>query len=105
VPVPAVGPERTDGTRVLPLPTVLLAGGLLGGLLLSAVTARVAAVTARRARRSAQERLDAAVRTVAEEAVLAPVAAVLGEHERVRAALMPGGAPASSTSGRRGRAH
>jgi hypothetical protein len=91
---------------VLPLPTVLLVGGLLGGLLLSAVTARVAAVTARRARRTAQERLDAAVRTVADGAVLAPVAAVLAEHERVRAGLLPGGGGrASSASGRRGRAH
>ncbi len=106
VPVPAVGPERTDGTRVLPLPTVLLVGGLLGGLLASAVTARVAAVTARRARRTAQDRLDAAVRTVAEGAVLAPVAAVLAEHDRVREALLPGGgARALSASGRRGRAH
>ena len=111
LPVPAVGPERTDGERLLPLPTALLVGGLLLGALLAAVSARLAARGARRARRAAQERLDVAVRGVAAEAVLAPVVRVLEEHERVRAALAPGtprgaGAGAApSRSGRRRRGH
>ncbi|WP_298804515.1 GTPase [uncultured Pseudokineococcus sp.] len=89
--VPAVGPERTDGTRLLPVPTVLLVGGLLLGLLLAAASARLAARGARRARRAAQERLDGAVRGVAADAVLAPVAGVLADHAAVRDALSPGG--------------
>ncbi|WP_445263370.1 GTPase [Pseudokineococcus sp. 5B2Z-1] len=91
LPVPAVGPERTDGTRLLPVPTVLLVGGLLLGLLLAAASARLAARGARRARRAAQERLDGAVRGVAADAVLAPVAGVLADHAAVRDALSPDG--------------
>ncbi|GAA2022263.1 hypothetical protein GCM10009756_09810 [Pseudokineococcus marinus] len=122
LPVPAVGPERTDGTRLLPVPTVLLVGGPLLGLLLAASSARLAARGARRARRAAQERLDGAVRGVAADAVLAPVADVLADHAAVRDALSPGGpaggarsarsrqagappAPSTARSGRRRRGH
>jgi len=100
LPVPAVGPERTDGERLVPLPTALLVGGLLLGALLAAVCARLAARGARRARRAAQERLDGAVRGVAVDAVLAPVVRVLDEHERVRAALAPAGGAPSRAGGR-----
>ncbi|MEJ5945230.1 GTPase [Pseudokineococcus basanitobsidens] len=87
--VPAVGPAREDGTRVLPLPTALAVGGLVLGALLAAVSRRVAAAGARRERRRAAERLEAAVRTVAADAVLGPVARVLAEHEHVRSSLAP----------------
>ncbi|WP_299035654.1 GTPase [uncultured Pseudokineococcus sp.] len=113
LPVPAVGPERTDGERLVPLATALLVGGLVLGALLAAASARLAARGARRARRAAQGRLDDAVRGVAADAVLTPVVRVLDEHERVRAALAPAGAAGegagaragSSRSGRRRRGH
>ncbi|MEJ5915230.1 GTPase [Pseudokineococcus sp. 1T1Z-3] len=103
LPVPAVGPAREDGTRVLPLPTALLVGGLLLGAVLAALARRVAAAGARRERRSAQERLDAAVRTVAVDAVLRPVTAVLAEHEQVREALSPTTGRLARRAGRHGR--
>lgn len=70
----------------LPLPTLLLAGGLLAGLLLAAVCRPLVARTARRRAARVQQRLTTAVATVAAEEIGAPLAAVRADHDRFRAA-------------------
>lgn len=71
----------------VPLPTVLLVGGLALGLLLALVGGRFARWGARRRRRRTERRLREAVAVVARERVLDPVAGVLRDHRRVREAL------------------
>ncbi|MCW2742699.1 MAG: GTP-binding protein HSR1-related protein [Blastococcus sp.] len=60
----------------LPLPTLLLGGGLLAGILLAALARPLVRLRARRRRRAADRRLRVAVDAVAEEYLLAPMAAV-----------------------------
>lgn len=72
---------------VVPLPTLLLLGGLLAGLLVAALTRPVVRLAARRARGRAEQRLTAAVATVGETYVLAPVRVVLGSYAKAREAL------------------
>ncbi|SCL16123.1 GTP-binding protein EngB required for normal cell division [Micromonospora inyonensis] len=71
----------------VPLPTLLLLGGLLAGLLVAAVTRPVVRWAARRARLRAERRLAAAVAAVGEEHVLTPVRAVLTSYVEARNAL------------------
>ncbi|SCL38375.1 GTP-binding protein EngB required for normal cell division [Micromonospora pallida] len=71
----------------VPLPTLLLVGGLLAGLLVAAVTRPVVGWAARRARHRAEGRLTAAVAGVGEEYVLTPVRAVLTAYADARDAL------------------
>ncbi|TKV57645.1 GTP-binding protein HSR1 [Nakamurella flava] len=70
----------------LPLPTLLLAGGLLAGLLLAAVCRPLVARTARRRAARVQQRLTSAVAAVAVAEIGAPLAAVRADHDRFRAA-------------------
>ncbi|MGY1916934.1 GTPase [Blastococcus sp. SYSU DS0973] len=70
---------RVEG---LPLPTLLLGGGLLAGLLLALVCRPFVALRARRRARTADRRLRAAVRGVAEEELLAPMAEVRADAGR-----------------------
>lgn len=79
VPTPDVG--------VVPWPTLLLVGGLVLGLVLAFVGARLARLGARRRRRRTEKLLRAAVATVAAERVLDPVADVLTDHRQVRSIL------------------
>jgi GTP-binding protein EngB required for normal cell division len=72
---------------VVPLPTVLLVGGLLAGLLVAAVVRPVIRWAARRARRRAESRLRAAVDQVGRALVVAPVQEVLDSYSRGREAL------------------
>ncbi len=72
---------------VLPIPFVLLAGGLLLGLLLALVSAWLAGIGARRRGRLVGERLREAITVVADEEVLGPVRRVLERHAATRAAL------------------
>ncbi|RKN14045.1 ABC transporter [Micromonospora musae] len=72
---------------VVPLPTLLLLGGLLAGLLLSALTRPIVRWAAGRARRRAEQRLAAAVAAVGDEYVLAPVRGVLADYAVAREAL------------------
>ncbi len=72
---------------VLPVPFVLLAGGLLLGVLLALVSAWLAAVGARRRGRAVDRRLREAIATVADDEVLAPVRRVLERHAATREAL------------------
>jgi hypothetical protein len=71
----------------LPVPTVLLAGGLLLGLLLALVARLPARVGAARRRRRARKQVAERVEAVALEAVLDPVERELAAHAELRRAL------------------
>jgi len=71
----------------LPVPTLLLAGGLLGGLTLSIVTRPVVRIAAGRRANRATRRMVSAVESVAAEKVLEPVRAVLRAYADARDAL------------------
>jgi len=75
---------RTHG---IPLPTLLLAGGLLAGLLLGLVSRPLVGLRARRRRRAATRRLQSAVDAVAGDELLAPMAAVRADADRFRKAV------------------
>jgi GTP-binding protein EngB required for normal cell division len=67
----------------VPVPTLLLVGGALAGLLLAFLSRRLAAVGGRRRARAARRRLRRRVEQVAEQRVLAPVAEELSVHTRL----------------------
>ncbi|MFF5176920.1 GTPase [Micromonospora sp. NPDC000316] len=71
----------------VPMPTLLLLGGLLAGLLVAALTRPVIRWAARRARARAQQRLTVQVASVGNEYVLAPVRTVLASYAQAREAL------------------
>ena len=71
----------------VPLPTVLLLGGLACGFLLWLLLKPIVNWGARRARRRAERRLRAAVTEVAREYVVAPVREVLNAYAQAREAL------------------
>lgn len=75
----------------VPLPTLLLIGGLLSGLLLAVVARPLVALRARRRARTAQRRLAAAVEDVAEHEVLAPMAELRSEATAFCAAVATAG--------------
>jgi GTP-binding protein EngB required for normal cell division/membrane protein implicated in regulation of membrane protease activity len=79
--------EVTEVAGGLPLPTLLLVGGLVAGVLLAAASRWFAAVGARRRRRRAQARLRQGIERVADELVLAPVQQRLDAAAEVRTAL------------------
>jgi GTP-binding protein EngB required for normal cell division len=71
----------------VPLPTLLLLGGLLLGALLALLLKPIVNWGAQRARRRAEHRLRAAVMEVAREYVVAPVREVLNAYAQAREAL------------------
>jgi GTP-binding protein EngB required for normal cell division len=75
---------RVEG---IPLPTLLVIGGLLAGLLLAVVSRPLVRLRARRRGRAADRRLRAAIDAVAEEDVLGPMAAVREDAARFRSAV------------------
>jgi hypothetical protein len=79
---------RVEG---IPLPTLLLVGGLLAGALLALVARPLVGLRARRRARRAEQRLYAAVDVVAQEEVLAPMAEVREDHDRYCAAVTRAG--------------
>ncbi|MEU5788394.1 GTPase [Micromonospora purpureochromogenes] len=85
----ALGLPALEYPRVgeVPLPTLLLLGGLLAGLLVAAVTRPVIRWAAGRARQRAEKRLTAAVAEVGDTYVLSPVRAVLDRYGQARDAL------------------
>ncbi|MDN5931757.1 MAG: 50S ribosome-binding GTPase [Pseudonocardia sp.] len=90
-PTPSIEPLPS---LLVPLPTALLLGGLLAGLVLALLSRLLAGVGARRRRARVQRRLDEAVAGVADELVLEPVTAELRAYAELRAAvaeLRPGG--------------
>jgi hypothetical protein len=72
---------------LLPLPTVLLIGGLLAGMLLALLARGLAVLGGRRRRARAEERLRAAVSEVADTLVLSPVLAELAAYAALREAV------------------
>ena len=71
----------------LPLPTLLLIGGALAGLLLALISRRLTAIGGRRRARAARRRLRRRVEEVAEQRVLALVEEELRVHARLCAAV------------------
>ncbi|KNX36708.1 GTPase [Luteipulveratus halotolerans] len=71
----------------LPVPLVLLFGGVLIGLLLAAIARWIAARAARRRAAAARRALTTAITRVADDHVVAPVRAVLHAHRDTRQAL------------------
>ena len=71
----------------LPLPTVLLIGGVLAGLLLALLARALAGLGARRRRRKAEARLRASVADVADALVLTPVRVELAAYAELRDAV------------------
>jgi len=72
---------------IVPLPTVLLLGGLLAGVLLALLARGLAVIGARRRRARAEARLRESVADVAENLVLAPVRAELAAYSSLREAV------------------
>jgi energy-coupling factor transporter ATP-binding protein EcfA2 len=72
---------------LVPLPTALLIGGLVVGLLLALLARALAEVGARRRRARAEARLRDAVAQVADALVLTPVRAELGAYAALREAV------------------
>jgi hypothetical protein len=72
---------------LLPLPTVLVIGGLLAGLLLALLARMLAVLAARRRRRRAESMLRESVADVADTLVLAPVRAELVAYTELRSAV------------------
>jgi len=77
----------TPKVGLVPLPTALLAGGLLAGLLIAVLVRPLIGIGARRAHDRADTRLRAAVTEVARELVVVPVREVLHGYADARAAL------------------
>lgn len=72
---------------VLPVPFLMLAGGILLGLLLAALSSWLARVGARRRGAVMDARLRGSIETVADTEILAPVRRVLDRHAATREAL------------------
>lgn len=79
LPTPEIGP--------LPLPTLLLVGGVLLGVLLALVCRWLVAATARTRARTADKRLRDAISEVSAEMVVAPIQAELASYADVREGL------------------
>ena len=71
----------------IPVPTLLLAGGAVAGLVLALVARWINGAGAARRARAAQRRLESAVETVADELVVAPVQAELATRRDLCATL------------------
>ncbi|MDG4794832.1 GTPase [Micromonospora sp. WMMD1082] len=71
----------------VPVPTLLLLGGLLAGLAVTALSRPLVRWAARRARQRAEAQLTRAIALVADEHVLAPVRAVIAAHADARTVL------------------
>lgn len=72
----------------LPLPTALLAGGLLASLIIALLVRPVVSIAARRAGRKVGKRLRAAVERVATDLILAPASGLIQTYSRCREALL-----------------
>ncbi|KQS66924.1 GTPase [Modestobacter sp. Leaf380] len=79
---------RVEG---LPVPTVLLVGGLLAGALLALLCRPLVALRARRRARRARRRLEDAVAEVGRVEVLEPLAETGADHDRFCAAVTRAG--------------
>ncbi len=83
----ALGDLVTPHVGRVPVPTALLVGGLLAGLLIAVVCRPLSGAGARRARQRAENRLRRAVSGTGTALVVEPVRAVLERYEQAREAL------------------
>jgi len=91
-----LGDLGTPDVGRIPLPTALLIGGVLAGLLLALVARRLASIGARRRARRARLRLCTSVDEVAQTELLAPMDALMARHDRFCQSLA-GAGPAPSS--------
>ena len=77
----------TPKYRGLPVPTLLLLGGVLAGILLGLLCRLVVGLSARRKARSADRRLRSAIREVTERLVITPVEAEIEAYRTTRSGL------------------
>jgi GTPase Era involved in 16S rRNA processing len=77
----------TPRYRGFPLPTLMLLGGVLAGLLLALLSRLVVSVSARTKARTADRRLRAAIADVTEELVVVPVQAEVEAYRATRSGL------------------
>ena len=77
----------TPSYRDFPVPTILLVGGVLAGVVLALVCRVLVGLTARRRARSADRRLRSAIREVSDELVVGPVETELEAYAAVREGL------------------
>ena len=82
--VPAPATPRYHG---FPLPTILLVGGVLAGVLLALLSRAVVGLSARARARAAERRLRAAIGEVTDRLVVQPVEAELEAYRATRAGL------------------
>ncbi|WP_199849578.1 GTPase [Blastococcus sp. Marseille-P5729] len=78
---------ETPAWGPIPYPTLLLAGGLLLGLLTTALMKMFASVGARRRRERVRAQLHEAIGSTARKHIMAPVRRILAEHQRTRELL------------------
>jgi GTP-binding protein EngB required for normal cell division len=78
---------RTPDVEGVPVPVVLLLGGVLLGLLLASLCRFLVSATARSRARTADRRLRSAIASVADELVVAPVRGELAAYDTVRDGL------------------
>jgi GTPase Era involved in 16S rRNA processing len=79
-------PPLPEVERV-PVPTLLLIGGIVAGLVLAAVSGQFARVGALRRQRAAERRLHERIAEVAEDLVIKPLQAEVGAHDDLCRAL------------------
>ncbi|HET7399023.1 MAG TPA: GTPase [Intrasporangium sp.] len=77
----------TPTLGIVPVPTLLLGGGVLLGLVLSALARWWARLGSRRRRRVIGKRLERSISQVTDTHIVAPVAHVLGRHRTTRERL------------------
>jgi hypothetical protein len=80
----------------IPIPTGLLVGGALAGILLAALARLVNGGGARRRSRAAARALRRQVEEVAQDLVIGPVERELEAHERLRGSLVTAGGDAKA---------
>jgi GTPase Era involved in 16S rRNA processing len=77
----------TPDYRGLPVPTLMLLGGVLAGVLVALLSRLLVSVGARRKARSADRRLRAAIGEVTDELVIEPIEAEVDAYRRARDGL------------------
>lgn len=77
----------TPGYRGLPVPTLMLLGGVVAGVLVAMLSRLLTSVGARRRARSADRRLRAAIGEVTDELVIAPIEAEVAAYRTTRDGL------------------
>jgi GTP-binding protein EngB required for normal cell division len=89
----SLGDLGTPNVGTIPLPTALLLGGAVGGLVLAVLARPFVAVGARRRARRAERRIRDRLEELADEALLGPAAALVERHQAFCDAVRRAGTP------------